>query len=435
MRTRIVSIYIIFSFFVGPLQGLAATAESVKQQINDVNSQIEALDKEIASYKNQITETSSQAKSLANTIKELTLTRDKLLAEAKQTEKKITVTSVVIDTLSDTITTQQATIDNSKAVLAKTFREMQEYDHTPFIERLLTQTSVSDASTEYTNIIALNEKLHSRIQEVHGEQTVLIETKKNKEAEQTKLSELKKTLEEKKLAVDITKKAKNSLLSETQSKESAYKKMLAEREKQRDAFEKDLREYEAQLKFILNPKLLPGSGSGILAWPLDSVYITQLFGKTVSAKRLYVSGSHSGVDLRASIGTEVKSMGTGVIEGTGDTDLYCKGASFGKWVFIKYNNGLSSTFGHLSSISGTVGQKVVAGDVVGLSGNTGHSTGPHLHVTVYASQGASVKTVPSISCNGKVFTMPIAPTSAYLDPLLYLPKVPSTVVKNDTRKD
>ena len=175
--------------------------------------------------------------------------------------------------------------------------------------------------------------------------------------------------------------------------------------------------------------MLPSEGSGILAWPLDKVFVTQLFGKTVAAKRLYTSGSHSGIDFRASIGTPVKSMGNGVVVGTGDTDVYCKGASFGKWVFIKYDNGLSSTYGHLSVISSKAGQKVSTGDVVALSGNTGHSTAPHLHVTVYASQGADVKTVPSLSCNGKTFTMPIAPVSAYLDPVLYLPKLSASMIK------
>lgn len=418
-----------------PLQGFAATAESVTNQINDVTKQIQALDTEIANYKSKISATAGEAKTLANLIKELTLTRDKLLAEAKQTQKKIVVTTVIIGSLNDSIATQQAAIDNGKVVLEKIFREVQEYDHISFIERMLTRSNIRDVSGEYNNLLTLNEKIHTHIQTVKDQQTALIDSKQKKVAEQSKLTELKKTLDEKKLAVDATQKEKNSLLTETKSREIAYQKMLAEREKQRDAFEKDLRDYEAQLKFILNPKLLPGEGSGILAWPLDTIFITQLFGKTVSAKRLYVSGSHSGVDLRASIGTQVKSMGTGVIEGTGDTDMYCKGSSFGKWVFIKYNNGLSSTFGHLSVISGQVGQKVVAGDSVGLSGNTGHSTGPHLHVTVYASQGASVKTVPSISCNGKIFTMPIAPTSAYLDPLLYLPKVPTSLVKNDTSKD
>jgi len=113
------------------------------------------------------------------------------------------------------------------------------------------------------------------------------------------------------------------------------------------------------------------------------------------------------------------AMASGVVKGTGDTDIYCKGASFGKWVFIEYDNGLSSAFGHLSVISAKTGQRVKAGDVVALSGNTGHTTGPHLHTSVYVSEGVNIGKVPSRSCTGKNFIMPIASKNAYLDLLDY----------------
>ena len=98
-----------------------------------------------------------------------------------------------------------------------------------------------------------------------------------------------------------------------------------------------------------------------MGWPLDNIYVTQFFGKTVAAKRLYASGSHSGVDFRAAVGTPVKSMANGIVKGAGDTDTTCVGASFGKWIFIEYENGLSSTYGHLSLIKVKSGQKVKRG--------------------------------------------------------------------------
>lgn len=407
----------------------AATIESVNQQISDINAQIEALDKEIAQYQEQVTQTNGEAKTLANLIKELTLTRNKLLKETQQTEKKIDATNLVIGKINDTITTEQESINNSKEVLRKIFRDLHQSDSTSLIEKLLTEENMVEASREYNNLLTINDKVNEHVLLLEEKQELLNKSKKEKEAEQEKLNLLKKTLQQKKQVVDITKKDKDTLLSETKNKESNYKKLLADRIKKRDAFEKDLENYEAQLKFILNPKLLPAEGSGILSWPLDKILVTQLFGKTVAAKRLYTSGSHSGVDFRASVGTPVKSMAPGTVIGTGDTDIYCKGASFGKWVFIKYDNGLSSVFGHLSLISSTAGQKVSTGDVVALSGNTGHSTGPHLHVTVYASDGADVKTVPSLSCSGKTFIMPIAAKDAYLDPMLYLPKALATMIK------
>ena len=268
----------------------------------------------------------------------------------------------------------------------------------------------------------LTQKIRENIIDVSQKKELLANTKTQKEDEQQNLTILKNNLVQKEQVVVIAKKEKDILLSQTKNKEAEYQKLLSEKIKKRDAFDKALEDYEAQLKFILNPKILPKEGSGVLSWPLSYVLITSSFGERWGK-------FHYGLDFRAAVGTEVMAMATGVVEGTGDTDIACKGASFGKWVFIRYNNGLSSTYGHLSVISAKVGQKVNAGDVVGLSGNTGSSTGPHLHVGVYASTGVKVDTVPSKSCNGKIFTQPIAALNAYLNPASYLPVITPSMVK------
>lgn len=436
MKRFTLIIALILGYIILPVHiAYGTTADSLQQQINNANSQIQAIDKQIKQYEDQLSKTSSQKNTLANLIKELNTTRSKLLKEKEQISKKITVTNLALQVISGDIKDKETDISESKSELKQMLKNLYQHDSISFAEHLLSTAKLADMSREYNNTIYLNESVRKNIQKINSQKDALNVTKNQKEDEQKNLTILQNTLTQKQKAVEVTQKEKNTLLTETKNQESNYKKLLAEQQKKRDTFEASLRSYESQLKFILNPKLLPTEGSGVLAWPLDNVFITQLFGKTVAAKRLYTSGSHSGVDFRASIGTSVKSMGNGIVIGTGDTDEYCKGASFGKWVFIKYDNGLSSAFGHLSVISATAGQKVSTGDIVALSGNTGHTTGPHLHVTVYASEGASVKTVPSLSCNGKTFTMPIAATNAYLDPMLYLPKTDSSKIKSDYAKD
>lgn len=80
-------------------------------------------------------------------------------------------------------------------------------------------------------------------------------------------------------------------------------------------------------------------------------------------------------------------------------------------------------FAHLSRIGVQPGQKVTTGEVVGYVGNTGYSTGPHLHYTLYVSDGVQVKRFnefKSVTSCGAALS-PFAGIEAYLDPMDYLP--------------
>lgn len=423
----------ILSFVLGSLVFALETKESLDIKITSKNQEIETIDKEIAKYEKEIEKTTKDKNTLSNLIKELTLTKAKLLKESQRTKKKIIITEQNIDSLDKDIAEKTEKIELAKKVMASSINEIYKINTRSIAEELLSIDNLQDVSKEYNNRLNLSKELLLYVGEIRQAKEELTISKRKVIDEQNALQNLKKDIDLKKQAVEATTSEKNKLLKETKNKESAYQKMLAENRKKREAFEKELRDYESQLQFVLNQKLLPGKG--VLSWPLDNVFITQLFGKTSSSGRLYSSGSHSGIDLRASIGTNIYSMGTGTVEGIGDTDDFCKGTSFGKWVFIRYNNGLASTFGHLSSIKVNIGDRVEKGTLVGLSGNSGHSTGPHLHITVYAGQGAKVETLPSKSCAGKKFIMPVAPTNAYLDPLIYLPYTTSSMYKNDSKRD
>lgn len=431
MTKKILFIFLIIcSIIIVSKETQALTASEVRAQIEATNDQIKALDKEIAKYQSQIAETSAQKTTLANVIKELTLTRNKLIKEREQIQKKISATGLIIDNLSTDIKEKETIIEISKKSLSQMIKDLNQNDNTPIIQRLLAVDNFKDFSREYNNLLTLNQKIRENIIGVSETKQELLNTKNQKEDEQQNLTTLKNNLVQKEKVVALTKKEKDTLLNQTKNKEAEYQKLLQEKIKIRDAFDSALEDYEAQLQYILNPKLLPKEGSGSLSWPLKSILVTSFYGdRCVNFSWGKSCKFHYGLDFRATVGTSVMAMASGVVEGIGDTDIACKNASFGKWVFIRYNNGLSSTYGHLSVISAKVGQIVKAGDVVGLSGNTGSSTAPHLHVSVYASDGVKVDTVPSKSCNGKIFTQPISAKDAHLNPALYLPKITSTMVK------
>lgn len=85
---------------------------------------------------------------------------------------------------------------------------------------------------------------------------------------------------------------------------------------------------------------------------------------------------HVGVDLAANPGTPVKATAAGVVRFAGTTEVY------GQNIVLDHGAGVASRYGHLEKIGVTRGQRVERGQLIGLTGNTGRSTGPHLHYEV-----------------------------------------------------
>ncbi|MFF8711906.1 peptidoglycan DD-metalloendopeptidase family protein [Streptomyces sp. NPDC015184] len=108
------------------------------------------------------------------------------------------------------------------------------------------------------------------------------------------------------------------------------------------------------------------------------------------------SGSHSGIDFPVSTGTSVKAITSGTVVTAG------WGGAYGNQVVIKHADGRYSQYGHMSSLSVSVGQSVSAGQQVGLSGSTGNSTGPHLHFEVRTgpAYGSDIDPIAYLASHG-----------------------------------
>ena len=89
---------------------------------------------------------------------------------------------------------------------------------------------------------------------------------------------------------------------------------------------------------------------------------------------------HQGLDLVAPIGTKVVAPADGIVTRVGQS------GGFGNSIFISHGYGIISRFGHLSAYNVKVGQRVKRGDVIGMVGSTGRSTGPHLHYELLVHQ-------------------------------------------------
>ena len=90
---------------------------------------------------------------------------------------------------------------------------------------------------------------------------------------------------------------------------------------------------------------------------------------------------HNGIDIAVPVGIPVKAVADGVVYYAGNNDPY----GYGNYVIITHSiNGeiFTSEYGHLSSWNVKLGQQIKKGQILGKSGNTGHSQGPHVHLTI-----------------------------------------------------
>ncbi|MCM2293597.1 M23 family metallopeptidase [Allorhizobium sp. BGMRC 0089] len=85
---------------------------------------------------------------------------------------------------------------------------------------------------------------------------------------------------------------------------------------------------------------------------------------------------HPGVDFRAGIGAPIRAAGAGTVVFAGQSNGY------GNMVEIDHGQGVTTRYGHMSKLLSHVGEKVEEGQVIGLAGSTGRSTGPHLHYEI-----------------------------------------------------
>ncbi|MGQ1946228.1 M23 family metallopeptidase [Geofilum sp. OHC36d9] len=112
----------------------------------------------------------------------------------------------------------------------------------------------------------------------------------------------------------------------------------------------------------ISNKDLRRTASGF-GWRTDPIYKTQRF--------------HEGLDFSAPEGTEIYATGDGVV-----TMMRASTIGYGKYLRIDHGFGYMTVYAHMSKFNVKQGQKVKRGDVIGYVGNTGKSTGPHLHYEV-----------------------------------------------------
>jgi len=416
------------SLLLAPLSSVFANSEieRLRSQIEDRNNRLGDIETEIAKFEAELQTVGAEKRTLQSAINQLELERKKVSAEIARTENLITSTDLEINKLILEISRTEQDIEETEAAIGSIIRQEYMTGEETLVELLLRHKQLSEVWSTLEAYENIREILATKVAELDSFKILLEEKRNENEDKRNELNSLKNQYGDQSEVLVSNKREQSSLLELTKNEERNYQELLAVQEANRDEILKELRDFESQLQFYLDPNSIPQAGTAVFDWPLTNIIITQYFGGTeFAARNSSVYGGrpyHPGLDLSSPRGTPIYAPLTGTVRATGNTDLVPGCSSWGKWTLIDHANGLSTLYAHQDVIAVSPGQKVTTGEVVGYTGNTGFSTGPHLHFTVYAKEGVDVRKfneIKTVTSCGPAST-PVAATDAYIDPMLYL---------------
>lgn len=417
----------VLSYMTISVSAQTTEIEKLQEGIKSSGNRLAEIEKEIAKYEQELKAVGAEKQTLQKAINQLTLERKKVEAEIARTSNLITSTDLEINKLILEISKTEREINQNELAIAEIIRSEYMAGEISLVELLLTHHQLSDFWSSFEAYEAVRESMATKVAELDSMKRLLEEKRGENTEKRSELVSLKTQYSDQNSVLANNQAEHADLLEVTKSEEKNYQRLLAQKQETREQIVKELRDFEAQLQFILDPNTIPSAGTAVFDWPLKNIIITQYFGGTEFAKQnasVYAGRAyHPGVDFGTPRGSTLYAPLTGTVRDTGNTDLVPGCYSWGKWILIDHANGLSTLYAHLDTVSVTPGQKVATGDVIGYTGNTGYSTGPHLHFTVYVKDGVTVRQfneIKTVTSCGPAKT-PVAATDAYVDPMLYLP--------------
>lgn len=397
------------SVFDSEKAALEAAVNERNAKLAEINKQLEETKKNLDSTRGERVTLQREVKFLDGNIKALDLT-------IKSDEIQITTLEDEINSLSRDIDHINKSVANKRVSIGETLRLLQKQTDTSIIASLLRGFSLADGVFRADSMRQLQTRLRSDITELSEMEQQMSERMAVKQSRKEEVASKKEILASRKSIIEDQKTERATLLAITKNKEATFQNQLADLQKQQEKIESEIAEFEQKLKAKFDTNQLAGLGRGLFAWPITLVSsggtgrLTQRYGEV---SNLYRGRPHNGMDIGAPIGTPVYAAADGVVMAADNNDRSSwQKYQYGKYVLVRHPDNLASLYGHLSRYIVYPGQNITRGQLIGYSGNTGYSTGPHLHFGVYWAPSIELKSIPPAA--GKV------PVGVVLNPEDYL---------------
>ena len=337
--------------------------EQTQQKIKETQEKRKEVEKQEQQYKNQVEEVEGQLLGALSELDDLYKKKDEAKSEVDKATIELVLKEEELKRIEEELKEKIRILNDRVAAIYKNGNSnileilLKAEDFLDFISKLKLMNLFAEQDTQ--NILEVKEKKTATI----GIKKSIIDLREKQKEHEDKVKQLVVQAEQKANEIEGIYDEKKNLLSGTTANKNALIQM-----------EKQLKIQEAEITRILESYKYGSAPSGKFALPV-AARITSGFGNR--AHPLFGGNRfHSGVDFAAPNGTIVKAADGGEVVQAG----YFGG--YGYSVMLYHGGGFATWYAHLSSINVSMGQVVTRGQVIGLVGSTGWTTGSHLHFEV-----------------------------------------------------
>ena len=361
-KTRLQSFIALFMASILVITSVTFANDEIKKkerELEELNQKIEALDASIEANENLQNETNVKIKGIEKSIRGLENEITTLNADIAATEQSIADKTVELKQAELKIAEKNDLLNDRLRVMYKT-------GSIGYLEVLF-------GAEDFTDLLSRIDMIQMIV--VHDQNLIqfLKEQRDIIEAKKIELEAVKQNL----VTLVGSKVAKQDELTAAYKNLVSYKTKLTLDEAAMNELEDEfLKQADQMTEIIKNLKTAAQYVGGEMMWPVPGYYaISSYFGNRLHPiSKQYKM--HTGIDISSSRGTQLVAAQKGTV-------VFANWfASYGKAIIIDHGGGYVTLYAHLDAINVSVGQAVDKGEKIGKTGNTGYSTGPHLHFEV-----------------------------------------------------
>lgn len=369
--------------FSGSVYG-AKTTGQLKTESTNIKNKISSTQSKLNNAKNQQTNAVAELQALDTKLNQVQGELDVISQDLTETTNRLNVSQQEL---------KQAIVDreNQYDSLKKRVRVMYENGNAGYMDVILESDGFSDFLKRVEYVNKLMEYDNNLLEDYEKNETIIANNVQTITKDKKNLEGLEKEQKEKKAALDKDIAAKNALVKQLNSDVSTYEQQIKDLENQDSEVQKLIKQAAAQSSkkassgssgstrnYSSSAGKVYAASKGQFMYPVPA-YSGYRPNSGYGYRSSPISGRsefHTGLDLKATLNTDVVASASGTVIYAGNRGGY------GKCVIIDHGGGYSTLYAHNNALLVSVGQSVQKGQVISKAGTTGYSTGVHLHFEV-----------------------------------------------------